>query len=87
MRSLLIVITSTAASLVLLSVADAQDLGERIARAACEKACDISYNKCMEASGKVVDRENEGEIESEMKDVVKEETCQYSKEQCLEACG
>jgi hypothetical protein len=73
----------------LLSSAEAQDLGElgdRIKRAACEKACELSYNKCMETSGKVVDRENESNIESEGKSVVKEETCQYSKEQCLEAC-
>jgi hypothetical protein len=40
----------------------------------------------METSGKVVDRENESHVESEGKDVVKEETCQYTKEQCLEAC-
>ncbi len=76
-------------SLILLSLAEAHDLGElgdRIKRAACEKACEVSYNKCMETSSKAVDRENQDEIEAEGKNVVKEETCQFSKEECLEAC-
>jgi len=89
MKSLLIVIISTIASLVLLSSAEAhdlEDLGDRIKRAACEKACELSYNKCMETSSKAVDREGQGEIEGEGKEVAKEESCQFAKEECLEAC-
>jgi hypothetical protein len=89
MKKLVILILITLTSLVFLSSAVAYDLGElgdRIKRSACEKACELSYNKCMETSGKVVDRENENEIETEGKNVAKEETCQYSREQCLEAC-
>jgi hypothetical protein len=89
MKKILIVILSSMTLFIFLSSARTQDLGElgdRIKRSACEKACELSYNKCMETSGKVVDRENESHVESEGKDVVKEETCQYTKEQCLEAC-
>ncbi|OHD70107.1 MAG: hypothetical protein A2W19_04765 [Spirochaetes bacterium RBG_16_49_21] len=86
MKKLLIFIFTTAASLVLLTSADGQDLGERIKRAACEKACERLYEKCMGTSGKALDRENQEDIESDAKDVVKEETCQASQEECLKSC-
>ena len=86
MKNLLIFILSTFTLLVLLSAASGQDLGERIKRAACEKACERLYEKCMGTSGKALDRENQEDIESDAKDVVKEETCQASQEECLKSC-
>lgn len=86
MNKKLIFFCISTAMIFLFSAAHAQSLGERIKRSACEKACERSYQKCMENSSKALDREKQGDYESDGKDAVKEETCQYTKESCLVKC-
>ncbi|MBN1533990.1 MAG: hypothetical protein JXA20_15070 [Spirochaetes bacterium] len=85
----LMIIISVALSIVILSIpgrGDLSELGDRIKRAACERACERTYQSCMKGTGEAMNREGQGEIESDVKDVTREETCQYAKEQCLQEC-
>jgi hypothetical protein len=89
MKRNMMIIFSTALSMLLLSVpgkGDLSELGERIKHAACEKACERTYQSCMKGTGEALNREGQGGIEGDVKDVTREETCQYAREQCLQEC-
>jgi hypothetical protein len=89
MKRLITILCCAVAAMVLMTSpgkGDLSDLGDKIKRRACEKACDRAYEACMKGSGKALDTENQGEIESDVKEIAKEESCQYAKDQCLQNC-
>jgi hypothetical protein len=59
---------------------------ENFKRAACERSCVEVYNKCMESTGKAVDREEQGNFEGDLKYEAKNAYCQEKKDKCMTRC-
>jgi hypothetical protein len=87
MKKIIVILFCVTAAAILYTSVKGQSLGDRIKRAACEKACERSYRNCMEKSGKAVDKEDEDSYASDVKDAAKEESCAYTRERCLEKCN
>ena len=62
------------------------EIGSDFKKAACERSCEEVYNKCMEAAGKAVDREGQGDFEGDIKYEAKRASCEDRKNACLEKC-
>ncbi len=89
MKKTIVILSMTLASLLFLSSTgrgDLSELGDRIKRAACERACQRTYESCMKSSGDAVNREDQSQVESDISEVTRGESCQYAKEKCLENC-
>jgi len=86
MKKIFTIVFCIATAAMLLTTLNGQSLADRIKRSACEKVCERSYRNCMEGSGKALDSEKEG-YDTDVKDAAKEESCQVSKEKCLEKCN
>ena len=63
------------------------EIGKDFKKAACERSCEEAYNKCMEAAGKAVDREGQGDFEGDIKYEAKRAACEDRKNACMEKCG
>ena len=56
-------------------------------KAACERTCDEAFNKCMEAAGKAVDREGQGNFEGDIKYEAKKAACEEKLDECKGKCN
>ena len=63
------------------------EIGSDFKRSACQRSCEEVYTKCMEAAGKAVDREGQGNFEGDIKYEAKRSACEDRRNACMEKCG
>ena len=84
----LVIITALCSTMIIVTVMSgfAGGFGD-FKKAACERTCDEAFNKCMEAAGKVVDREGQGSYEGDIKYEAKKAACEEKLDECKGKCN